>query len=135
MAVEICRLGGRFSRCRNESIHVCQYCGRPFCALHTGLVEGHEAVCSRPRCMEKIRDLRDHLAYRKRVDERNRAGLCGVEGCGPHPGWGCSLCQGHFCQDHISERMYTFRDGPSSVDRPVSICRHCWDRRKVWRYR
>ncbi|MGI8926352.1 MAG: hypothetical protein ACR2HN_06865 [Tepidiformaceae bacterium] len=135
MAHVPCQLGSRFSRCPNESAHVCQYCGRNFCPQHAHWVEAHEAVCIRKRCAEKRDDLTLHLAYRERVEQRNHAGLCGVEGCGPHPGFECSLCLGLFCGAHLSNRTYTFRDGWSSVDRPVSICRHCWDRRRVWRHR
>jgi hypothetical protein len=29
--------------------------------------------------------------------------------------------------------MYPFRMGMATIDRPVSICAACWDRRKIWR--
>ena len=73
------------------------------------------------------------MAYKRRVYERNQVGLCGIEECGPHPGFQCSLCQGHFCVLHLTERMYPFKEGWVSIDRPVSICQQCWDRRKIWR--
>lgn len=130
-----CKLGGRFSRCPNAPQHSCQYCGRDFCAVHSHYVEGHEAVCSRESCRTKKVDLDLHLAYRTRVTQRNRAGLCGVEECGPHPGFECSLCRGHFCEAHLGDRMYPFPDGRVIIDRPASVCSHCWDRRKVWRRR
>ncbi len=134
MRAQGCQLGGRFSRCPNRAQHTCQYCGRAFCAAHTDFVGGHEAVCSRKQCSAKRKDLEDHLAYKTRVLQRNHAGLCGVEECGPHPGFECSLCLGLFCGLHLSERLYPFREGRVSIDRPVSICAHCWERRKVWRY-
>lgn len=127
-----CQVGGRFSRCHNESVNSCQYCGRDFCAEHAHYVEGHEAVCSRKACRDKRDDLAVHLAYRERVTQRNNVGLCGIEDCGPHPGFQCSLCQGHFCDNHLSQRTYTFFDGWSSVQRWVSVCPRCWERRKIW---
>ena len=130
-----CKLGGRFSRCPNAPKHSCQYCGRDFCAVHSHYVEGHEAVCSRESCRVKKVDLELHLAYQTRVTQRNRAGLCGVEECGPHPGFECSLCRGHFCEAHLADRMSPFPDGRVIIDRPASVCSHCWDRRKVWRRR
>jgi hypothetical protein len=128
-----CQVGGRFSRCHNPAQHVCQYCGRDFCADHAHYVQDHEAVCSRAPCRRKRDDLVVHLAYRERVHQRNQAGLCGAEECGPHPGYECSLCQGLFCGAHLTERMYPFKDGWVTVERRLSVCARCWDRRKVWR--
>ena len=133
MRSAVCQLGGRFSRCPNAPQHSCQYCGRDFCVAHKHFAQEHEAVCARKQCRIKKDDLDAHLVYRTRVEQRNRAGLCGIEECGPHPGFECSLCQGHFCENHLSDRMYPFHDGRVVIDRPASVCRHCWDRRKVWR--
>jgi hypothetical protein len=133
MAEAICQVGGRFSRCHNRAENQCQYCGRAFCPDHSYFVEDHEAVCTRKACAHKRDDLAKHLVYRRRVEQRNHAGLCGVEDCGPHPGFECSLCKGYFCGDHLSERMYPFKMGMTTIDRPVSICAACWDRRKIWR--
>jgi hypothetical protein len=135
MAARACQLGGRFNRCPNAPEHDCQYCGRWFCQEHTHFVEGHEAVCARKQCRAKRDDLDDHLRYRERVEQRNHVGLCGIEECGPHPGYQCSLCRGYFCAAHLSDRMYPFHDGRVTVDKPVSVCERCWQRRKVWRYR
>ena len=133
MAEAICQLGGRFSHCHNVAQYVCQYCGRAFCDGHTYYVEDHEAVCSRKACVSKRDDLVRHLVYRNRVEQRNQVGLCGIEDCGPHPGFECSLCRGLFCGDHLCERMYPFRAGYATIERAVSICDACWDRRKIWR--
>lgn len=136
MAVEaLCELGGRFSRCKNPHGHTCQYCGRRFCAQHSYYLRGHDAVCAAKLCAAKHDDLVDHHAYRRRVEQRNLAGLCGVETCGPHPGFECSICHGHFCSAHLENRMYPFSDGRIVIDRPASVCAHCWDRRKLWRRR
>ena len=130
-----CQIGGRFSRCKNSAEHACQYCGRWFCETHTYHVQDHDAVCNRKRCLAKHEDLQVHTEYKRRVAERNHVGLCGIEDCGPHPGFQCSLCQGHFCGMHLHERMYPFTEGWVSIDRPVSICQACWERRKIWRRR
>lgn len=135
MAAKHCQVGRVFDRCPNLSEHSCQYCGRDFCAQHGHFVGGHEAVCSRKPCRLKHEDMEEHLRYRERVGQRNRAGLCGVEDCGPHPGFECSLCRGRFCAPHLSEHSYPFNDGWTTVERPVSVCGRCWQRRKVWRSR
>jgi hypothetical protein len=31
--------------------------------------------------------------------------------------------------------MYPFSEGWVSIEKPVSICARCWERRKVWRHR
>jgi hypothetical protein len=128
-----CRIGGRFSRCLNPAHHTCQYCARDFCETHSHYLNGHEAVCTRKKCRLKQDDLAVHMEYKARVSQRNRAGLCGVEDCGPHPGYQCSLCRGHFCGQHLTERRYPFFDGYSRVDRLASVCPRCWERRKIWR--
>ena len=136
MAGAACQLGGRFSRCTEAPQHRCQYCGRHFCARHSHYVEGYEAVCSRKRCVRKQEDLVVHLEYKRRVTSQNRSAICGEEGCrAVRPAFQCSLCHGHFCPDHLRERMYRFSEGWVGIDRPVSICRHCWARRKIWRGR
>jgi hypothetical protein len=131
--IATCQVGGRFSRCHNEAPHSCQYCGRNFCQVHTYFREEHEAVCTRTPCQRKRDDMVVHMEYRARVTQRNHAGLCGAEECGPHPGFECSLCQGLFCALHLQERMYPFRDGWVMQERRVSVCPRCWARRKVWR--
>ena len=132
-AVATCQVGGPFSRCANPSVNSCQYCARKFCERHTYVLEAIEAVCTRRRCRNKHDDLQAHMAYRDRVRQRNHAGLCGEEDCGPHPGHECSLCNGVFCDRHVRERNYPLRDGSVIIDRPVSVCGWCWQRRKVWR--
>ena len=114
-------------------MQTCVYCGKAFCEAHTHVLRGYESVCNRKRCATKQRDLVSHLEYRKRVEQRNNAGLCGVEQCGPHPGLQCSLCEGHFCAAHITDRQYPMREGRVVIDRPASVCKWCWGRRKIWR--
>lgn len=134
MAETLCGAGGIFSRCKNQPVQTCQYCGRPFCSAHTYHMEGHEAVCTRRLCRAKQDDMAVHLEYRALVQRRNSAGLCGIESCErSHPSGQCSMCQGTFCEEHVAERMYPFRDGRVVISRPASVCRRCWDRRKIWR--
>jgi hypothetical protein len=133
MAASACTAAGRFRSCSQPVVETCQYCGRRFCAAHAYFREGFDAVCIRKPCRRKHDDLQQHLGYRQRVGQRNAAGLCGIENCGPHPRTECSLCRGHFCEAHISERMYPFRDGRVVIERPASVCKWCWDRRKLWR--
>jgi hypothetical protein len=131
--IATCQVGGRFSRCHNPAPKSCQYCGRNFCETHTYYIEDHEAVCTRTPCTRKRDDMVVHVEYRRRVTQRNHAGLCGEEECGPHPGFECSLCLGLFCALHLQERMYPFREGWVVQERRVSVCARCWARRKVWR--
>lgn len=133
MAPSVCQLGGRFSHCSRPAVDTCQYCGKPFCDAHTYVLEGLDAVCTHKHCVAKLDDVRVHLQYRSRVFERNRAGLCGCESCGPHPSFECSLCTGSFCDSHIQERRYPFREGRIVLERPASVCDWCWNRRKIWR--
>lgn len=133
MAEARCSVGRAFARCPHVALDSCQYCGRPFCAAHTFLREGHDAVCTRKRCRVKHEDLARHLEYREATRVRNRAGLCGIDGCGPHPKLQCSLCEGHFCDTHVRERNYPVREGSVIIDRPMSVCEWCWRRRKIWR--
>ena len=133
MAARPCGAGSAFRRCHQTPVNSCQYCGRPFCETHTHHIGGYEAVCTRKRCRLKHDDMQAHTEYKERVAQRNQAGLCGVEDCGPHPRTECSLCRGHFCESHIMQRMYPFRDGHVIIDKPASVCRWCWKRRKIWR--
>ena len=134
MAVVLCRAGGRlFSRCQETAVDTCIFCGHPFCQTHTYHIEGHETVCTRKRCSSKQDDLKAHMLYQERVRQRNAANLCAEEGCGPHPREQCSLCRAQFCERHVMERLYPFREGRVVIQRPASVCAWCWGRRKVWR--
>jgi len=132
---EICTAKtGWFSHCEKPALDECQYCGKPFCEEHRYLIEGLDAVCNNKRCVAKHEDLARHAEYRARVRQRNGAGLCGVEDCGPHPVFECSLCEGLFCDKHVAERRYPYREGRVMVERPASVCDWCWQRRKLWRH-
>jgi hypothetical protein len=131
-----CALGGRFSRCKRPSDHSCQYCGRNFCSDHTHYLQQHEAVCTRKECVAKQQDMLVHTEYRRLVGGRNSARLCGVEQCEERPAsYECSLCQGHFCTQHVQQRLYWTPDGLSRRERALSLCEHCWKRRKIWQRR
>jgi hypothetical protein len=131
-----CQLGGRFRRCRNSAEHVCQYCARDFCEEHARHVEGYEAVCTRKRCVLKHEDLQRHNVYKVDVIRRNKTGHCGEPECEEvHPRFQCSLCQGFYCFDHVTERSYPLQDGWVKIDKQVSVCEWCWARRKIWQRR
>lgn len=134
MADRICENGGRFSKCKEVAVNSCQYCGKNFCVTHKHYMEGIDAVCTKKLCVEKHEDLQRHEQYKAGVFQLNRAGLCGIRDCGPHPGSECSLCRGHFCGEHIRQRQYPFFNGYSTIERPASVCSHCWERRKLWRH-
>lgn len=132
-ALRRCQLGGRFSRCKNESINSCQYCGRDFCKPHAFVVEHIEAVCARNRCMLKHENMVQHEEYKAEIAGRNGSGHCGEPECTElHPKFQCSMCNGFFCRPHLRDRMYAVQDGYVKIDKPVSICTWCWGRRKVW---
>lgn len=128
----LCEVGGFFSKCKNPASRICQFCGRRFCDLHTGRVEDHEEICNRETCMKKDADLQVHVEYRARVTQRNSVGLCGVEECEFRSMFQCSLCRGAFCESHLQDRRYRFSEGWAMIERPVSICARCWERRKIW---
>lgn len=135
MAAIPCQAGRLLNRCPNLSQHSCQYCGRSFCPAHGYFVEADEAVCARRRCRTRHDDLVRHMAYVGRAEQLNRVGLCGREGCNRPHQFQCSLCRAAFCESHLSERRYPFSDGRSLLERWVSACAHCWDRRKIWQAR
>ena len=129
----MCQLGGRFSRCRNEALQTCQYCGRSFCHTHSYYQKDHEAVCSRKKCRIKIEDMLAHTEYELGVIQRNKIGLCGIEECGPNALGQCSLCRGRFCEEHVTFWMYPPARGEGGHSSALSVCGACWKRRKIWR--
>ncbi|HLZ72932.1 MAG TPA: hypothetical protein VKV26_23760 [Dehalococcoidia bacterium] len=129
---ERCRLGGLFSRCHEPTVGSCQYCSRAFCSVHGNLLPAREAICAREICQHKHADVETHLRFRERALQRNQFGLCGIEGCSAER-WGqCSKCLALFCEDHLSNRTETVREGHARFSRPASFCAHCLLRRKLW---
>ena len=131
MAEERCALGGRFRRCRRPPRDTCQYCARPICQDHAYVLEGYDAVCTRPPCRAKHDELPGHHEYLRRVRLRNRDSLCGFEGCEFKHTFDCTKCGGRFCLRHLSDELY-----PSVGSREPAamaiVCAHCWERRTVW---
>ena len=127
-----CQIGGTFRRCHEPPLATCQYCGRDFCATHTGARAAGEEICSREICRTKHEDLKLHLVYRAAAVERSNRGFCGVEAC-PRPRSGqCSKCQALYCDEHLRAREESVRQGMSVLKRPVSLCDHCGARLKLW---
>ena len=127
-----CALGRLFSRCRQPAVAVCQYCGRDFCGVHTGLRANGEEVCSREICLTKHEDLKAHLVYRAAATERSSRGFCAVPGCDQPRAGQCSKCNALYCEAHLHEREETVRQGMAVLKRPVSLCDHCAGRVKLW---
>ncbi len=94
-------------------------------------------MCARKVCAAKQVDMVAHEAYRRAVQLRNNARLCGQPDCTWEPPavFECSLCQGHFCPEHVHDRIYSTPDGLSRYERSLSLCEHCWERRKIWQKR
>ena len=128
----VCRIGPVFHRCRRPGIATCQYCGREFCAVHTGLRNGGDEICSRETCLAKHADLKAHLVYRAAATERSNRGFCGTPACEGQRAGQCSKCHALFCEKHLHDRQETVRHGMVVMKRPVSLCDHCAGRIKLW---
>ncbi len=128
----VCQIGRIFHRCHQPVVAVCQYCGRDFCALHTGLRAGGDEVCSRDLCLAKHADLQQHLLYRQQAIDRSNRGFCGAEDCTDRRSGQCSKCHALFCDRHLHDREETYRQGLAVLKRPVSLCDHCAGRVKLW---
>ena len=128
----LCQIGRVFRRCKRTPVAVCQFCGRDFCDVHTGLRVGEEEVCARPRCLEKHQDLQAHIIYRTAATARSARGFCGAEDCEERRSGQCSKCQALFCEQHLHEREESYRQGMATLKRPVSVCDHCAARVKLW---
>lgn len=130
--VHICKVRGLLHRCRHEAVGVCQFCGRPFCALHGERHSTDDEVCTRPICQQKRVDLTEHLAWRTSAINRSNRGFCGMPDC-EGGRWGqCSKCQALFCERHLQDRDERIRHGSISFSRPASMCDHCAARNKLW---
>jgi hypothetical protein len=132
VTVLVCDVKRGLFKCTAEAVGVCQYCGRPFCGRHCDLQEDGEEVCARRFCVEKRRDLARHLAYKSRVAERNRADLCGLEGCRSAPDGVCTRCKGYYCGRHIAPRQETIIQNGVRLPTNSTLCGHCWSRRPIW---
>ena len=128
----VCQIGRIFRRCHNPAIAICQYCGRSFCTLHTGLREGGEEICCREICLKKHADLQEHLKYRAAATARSSRGFCGVADCDEPRSGQCSKCHALYCDRHLRDREETVRQGMATFKRPVSLCDHCAARIKLW---
>ncbi len=127
-----CQIGRIFNRCHEPAVATCQYCGRDFCTVHTGMRVGGEEICSRQICRDKHEDLKAHLVYRAAAQQRSNRGFCAVEGCENPRGGQCSKCHALYCVDHLRDRQETVRQGMGILKRPVSLCDHCGARLKLW---
>jgi hypothetical protein len=127
-----CQNGRIFRRCHAPAVATCQYCGRDFCDLHTGMRADGNEICARPICREKHDDLKAHLEYRAAAVARSARGFCAVPDCDNRRAGQCSKCTALFCDDHLRDRYETIRQGTLVLKRPVSLCDHCGARLKLW---
>lgn len=128
----VCELRRLIRRCARPAAGACQYCGRAFCGGHGVLLDDGQEICGRSRCQRKRVDLERHLRYKAFVRERNAGGQCGVPGCETRLSGQCSRCHGFFCGRHLLDRHVSVRQGRAWVQRPASMCDHCWRRRPLW---
>lgn len=127
-----CDLKRGLRRCPAPPTGICQYCGRSFCSAHGQRFEDGQEICGRKVCQEKRLDLEQHMEYKAAVAARNRSGFCGDVDCPRRAVAQCSKCQGVFCPLHVESRDDTSGRGFRAVTRRLSLCRHCWARRRLW---
>jgi hypothetical protein len=127
-----CQVKGGFFKCGDTANAMCVYCGRPFCQRHGVIGSEGEEVCDSKNCVAKREDLAQHLLYKDAVLLLNRDRLCGVSGCGTEFLAQCSRCKLYYCQTHIQTRVMPVIEEGMRFERPVLVCRHCWQRRPIW---
>jgi len=127
-----CQVKGGLFKCGVAANAMCVYCGKPFCERHGVIGAEGEEVCDSKNCVAKREDLARHLVYKDAVLSRNRQRLCGVDACGVEFLAQCSRCKLYFCKDHIETREMGVIEEGMHFERPVAVCRHCWQRRPIW---
>jgi hypothetical protein len=129
-----CEIHGRFSRCNETVVAMCQYCGRRFCARHGERMEDGQEVCSRDVCVAKKVDVAAHLIYKDAALGRNRSEgrPCGIDACVNAFERQCMRCKAYFCRNHLEIREDAVTEEGMQFRRPVPLCRHCWVRRPIW---
>ena len=128
----VCRVKSGLFKCKAAAVALCQYCGRDFCRRHGEVLADGQEICSRRFCIEKRRDLEQHLVYKAAVQEQNEAGSCGVAGCRSSLSEQCERCRGFFCGRHVESRSELVLENQVRVPRMAALCSHCWKRRPIW---
>jgi hypothetical protein len=129
-----CELKGRrFGKaCRQPSIGICIYCGRPFCVDHGVVQEDEQEICGRKECVAKRDDLVKHLAYKDMVGRLNEARACGIAGCREELAAQCIRCKGFFCVGHVHQRDEEILENGVKIHHMATLCQHCYARRGIW---
>jgi hypothetical protein len=127
-----CQVKGGVFKCGDAATAMCVYCGRPFCERHGVIGAEGEEVCNSKNCVAKREDLVLHLAYKQDVVVLNLERVCGIELCRVDFVGQCTRCKGYFCRGHIETRVMTVIEEGMPFERPVLVCRHCWQRRPIW---
>jgi hypothetical protein len=118
--------------CGRQAITDCVYCARPFCEEHGERGDQYMDVCVRRHCQEKLRDVRAHEQWKRRVEVSNAVSVCADEECNSRLRHQCSRCRLLFCEAHVEERrVRDFRARPA-IDVLALVCAHCHGRRKLW---
>ena len=119
-------------RCDRPATANCVYCGRPFCADHGDRGPDYTDACSRKACRAKLRDVREHLAWKQRVSESNRISVCALEHCANRMRHQCSRCRLVFCEEHVKDFRVIVHRGTANQSTRALVCEHCRGRRKLW---
>ena len=129
-----CEIHGRFSRCSEAVVALCQYCGRRFCVRHGERLADGQEVCSREVCVAKKVDVAAHLVYKEAAMERNRSDgrPCGIDGCDSAFEGQCRRCKAYFCREHLEVHEDEITEEGMTFRTPVRLCHHCWVRRPIW---
>lgn len=127
-----CQVKGGLFKCGDAATAICVYCARAFCERHGVMGPEGEAVCDGKNCVAKREDMALHLVYKQDVLVLNRQRLCGVEVCRVDFVGQCARCKGYFCRGHIETREMAVIEEGMRFERPVLVCRHCWQRHPVW---
>jgi hypothetical protein len=123
-----CQIGRIFRRCHQPVIATCQYCGRDFCTIHTGLRAFTDELCNREVCLAKHEDLKAHHLPGRR-DRHSPPRLLRVDG---------AMARGAVLEvpRALLRRHLRDREGPSPGDgrlqAPGVLCDHCGARLKLW---
>jgi len=127
-----CQVKGSLFRCGDAANAMCVYCGRPFCERHGVIGSEGAEVCDSKNCVAKREDLALHLVYKDAVQALNQRRVCGIETCGVEFVAQCSRCKLYFCGGHVETRVMAVIEEGMRFERPVLVCRHCWQRRPIW---
>ena len=118
--------------CGRAAVAECVYCNKAFCERHGEQGPDFTNVCDRRGCQEKLRDVNEHLEWKRRVYEFNRMSICADEECEERMHHVCSRCKLMFCERHVREHTIINRSVRPARRELVVMCSHCRGRRHLW---